>query len=110
MSIDSRICDWIFEPISSTSSSRVDQLGDFARAHERVELFEHLLALGRIDVDVGGHEVGQSAGVVEVGRGDAHLVRQHRRQLHDALEQRLQVLDQAFDFHRRRLSFGLRTG
>ena len=81
-----------------------DQLGHFARAHERVEFFEHVLALGGLDVDIGGHEVGQPARVVDVGRGDAHLVRQRRRKLDHSLEQRLEIFDQPFDFEPQRLA------
>jgi len=63
-----------------------DELGDAVRACQWIELLEDLLALSWLEVDVGCDEVGQAAGVVDVGGGDAHLVGQDGREGDDALK------------------------
>ena len=92
------------EPIFEDFDLTRDQLGDASRARERIELFEDLLALLGLEVDVGGDEIGQSTGIVQVVGGDGHLVGQDRRQLDQPLEEQLQVADQALRVRRLRRS------
>jgi hypothetical protein len=56
------------------------------------------LPLRHLDVDVGRDEIRQTPGLIQVRDGNRHFVRQHGRDLDDALEQRLKVLDQALHF------------
>ena len=54
-----------------------DELRHPVGARELVELLEDLLTLRRVDIDVGGDKISQTARLIDVRGGDAHLVWQH---------------------------------
>ena len=100
-SISDCTCDWIFEPSSNTSSSRLRIAEILPQALLDVDRLEDLLALLGLDrAQRRGDEVRERARVVDVRRGELQLLGQVRREPDDAREQPLDVARQRLDLGR----------
>ena len=99
-SISDCTCDWIFEPSSSTSSSRLRIARDLPQPLLDVRALEQLLLLLGLQAQGRGDEVAERARVVDVRGGELQLLGQVRDQPDDAREQGLDVARQRLDLAR----------
>ena len=76
LSISDWTCDWIFEPSSTTSSSRLRIIEDLPQPHGDVGLFEQALLLLGLEAQRRGDEVRERARVVHVRGGELELGRE----------------------------------
>ncbi len=75
-------------------------VGDLAQARHRVELLEHHLRVGELELEVARHQVGEAARVVEVGDDHHHLGRDGLAQLHRFLQLLAHAAHQCLDLER----------
>ena len=85
-SISDSTCDWIFEPSSNTSSSRLRIAAVARRRCSTSTSLEQLLLLLGLEPQRRGDEVREHARVVDVGGGELELVGKRRDELDDARE------------------------
>ena len=88
----------------------LEQLVHALEPQARIGNLQHLLGLLELEVQVGGHQVGQAAGVVEVARDDQHLLGEGLAQGHGLFQGLLDAAQQGVPFQVGRLQLRFDQG
>ena len=100
LSISLATCDWIFEPSSDISTSRLEDQRDRAQPLLDVDQLEQLLALVGLQPQRRGDQVAERARIVDVRGRELQLLGQVRRHPDDVRELLLDVPRQRLDLGR----------